>query len=132
LNQEVKGGVNAPARAGPHVLGREKAVLLKQGQNPPCCDTLKHLPKCVKEGNGLLGSKNGVVPYAWLFLGDSVAVAECSGMVRQIDMGLKEGLKENNKRASKTLQDKKENAITTCCFERVRLFNHVGNLSLRN
>jgi hypothetical protein len=53
-------------------------------------------------------------------------------MVRQVDTSLTEGLKEINKRASKTLQNEKGNAITACCFEKVRLFNNTGNLILRN
>jgi hypothetical protein len=53
-------------------------------------------------------------------------------MIREIDASLKEGLKKGHERASKTLQKKKGNAITACCFERVRLFNNAGDLLLRN
>jgi hypothetical protein len=49
LNQEVKGRVYGPARVGPNVLGREKAVLLRQEQNPSCYYTLEYLPKHIKE-----------------------------------------------------------------------------------
>jgi hypothetical protein len=40
------------------------------------------------------------VSFAWLPQGNSVAVAECSGMIRKINASLKKGLKEGNKRAS--------------------------------
>ncbi len=43
LNQVVKGSVYGPAGAGPHVLGREKVVLLSQGQILPCYDAFQHL-----------------------------------------------------------------------------------------
>jgi hypothetical protein len=43
LFHEIKSGVYGPARAGPHVLGREKAVLLRQGQYLLCYDTFEHL-----------------------------------------------------------------------------------------
>jgi hypothetical protein len=40
-------------------------------------------------------------------------------MVGEVDAGLKEGLEEGNQRASKTLQNKKGDAIAACCFEEV-------------
>jgi hypothetical protein len=46
-------------------------------------------------------------------------MAESSGMIKEIDASLKEGLKEGHKRASNTLQNKKGDAITACCFEMV-------------
>jgi hypothetical protein len=48
LEEEVKSSVYGPAGAGPHVLGREKPVLLRQGQSPSCYDTLQNLFKGVK------------------------------------------------------------------------------------
>jgi hypothetical protein len=80
----------------------------------------------------LPGSRDRVVPFAWLSQGNSVVMAESSGLIRDINASLKEGLKKGHKRASKTLQNKKGNAITACCFERVQLFNNTGNLLLRN
>jgi hypothetical protein len=59
-------------------------------------------------------------------------MAESSGMIREINASLKEGLKKRNKGASKTLQNKKGDAITSCCFERLQLSNDTGNLLLRN
>jgi hypothetical protein len=116
LNQEVEGSVYGPAGASPHVLGREEAVLLRQGRYPSCYNTLQHLLKRVKEGKGLPGSRDRVVSFAWLSQGNSVAMAESSGMIREIDASLKEGLKKGHERASKTLQNKKGDAITACCF----------------
>jgi hypothetical protein len=132
LNKEVEGGVYGPARAGPHVLSREEAVFLRQGQNLSCYNTLQHLPKRVKEGNGLPGSRDRVVSFAWLPQGNGVAMAESSGVIRVINASLKEGLTKRHKRASKTLQNEKGDAITACCFERVRLLNKTGYLLLRN
>jgi hypothetical protein len=132
LNQEVEGGVYGPTRASPHVLGREEAVLLRQGQYPSCYNTLQHLSKRVKESNELPSSKDRVVSFAWLSQGNSVAMAESSGMTREIDASLKEGLKKGHKRASKTLQNKKGDAIAACCFEKVQLFNNTRNFLLRN
>jgi hypothetical protein len=132
LNQEVEGGVYGPAGESPHVLGREEAVLFRQGQYPSCYNTLQHLTKRVKEGYGLPGSRDKVVSFAWLSQGNSVAMAESSGMIREIDACLKKGLKIGHERASKTLQNKKGDAITACCFERVQLFNNTGNFLLRN
>jgi hypothetical protein len=59
-------------------------------------------------------------------------MAESSGMIREIDASLKEGLKKGHERASKTLQNKKWDAVTACCFERVRLFSNTGNFLIRN
>ncbi len=42
-------------------------------------------------------------------------------MIGEVNACLKEGRKERNKRASKTLQNKEGDAIATCCFEAVRL-----------
>jgi hypothetical protein len=119
LDQEVEGGVYGPARASPHVLGREEAELLRQGQYLSCYNTLQHLPKLVKEGNRSPSSRDRVVSFAWIFQGNSVAMAESSGMIREIDASLKEGHKKGHERAFKTLQDDIGNAITACCFERV-------------
>jgi hypothetical protein len=104
------------------VLSREEAVLLRQGRNLSCYNALQHLPKRVKEGNGLPGSMDRVVSFAWLSQGNGVAVAESSGMIRKINGSLKEGLKKRNKRASKTLHNEKGYTIAACSFERVRLF----------
>jgi hypothetical protein len=114
------------------VLSREEAVLLRQGRYPSCYDALQHLPKRVKEGNGSPGSRDQVVSFAWLLQGDGVAMAESSGMIREINACLKEGLKKRHERASKTLQNEKGDAITACCFERVQLFNDTRDLLLRN
>jgi hypothetical protein len=59
-------------------------------------------------------------------------VAECIGVIREIDACLKAGLKKINKRASKALQNKKGNAITACYFDRVQLFDTTGNFLLKN
>jgi hypothetical protein len=48
------------------VLGREKAVLLRQGQNLTGYDTQQKLSKRVKKGYGSPDSKGKVVPFAWL------------------------------------------------------------------
>jgi hypothetical protein len=53
-------------------------------------------------------------------------------MVGKVNAGLKEGLKERNKRASYTLQNEKGDAIAACCLEGVRLFDSTRNLLLRN
>jgi hypothetical protein len=114
------------------VLSREEAVLLRQGRNLSCYDALHHLPKRVKEGNGSPGSRDRVVSFAWLSQGNGVAVAESSGMIRKINASLKEGLKKGHKRTSKALENEKGDAITACCFERVRLFNDTRDLLLGN
>jgi hypothetical protein len=44
-------------------------------------------------------------------------VAECSGTVGKVNAGLKEGLQERNKSASKALQNKKGDAIAACCLK---------------
>ncbi len=132
LNQEVEGSVYGPAGVGSHVLGREEAMLLRQRRNLSCYNTLQHLPKHVKEGNGSPGSRDRVVSFAWLSQGNGVAMAESNGMIRVINASLKEGLKKRYKWASKKLQNEKGDAITACCFERVQLFNDTGNLLLRN
>jgi hypothetical protein len=114
------------------VLGREEAVLLRQGRYPSCYNTSQHIPKRVKEGNGSPGSRDRVVSFAWLSQGNSVAMAESSGMIREMDATLKEGLKKGHKRACKTLQNKKGDPIAACCFEKERLFDYTGNFLLRN
>ncbi len=40
------------------MLGREKAVLLRQGPNLLCYDTLQYLPKRVEKGNRLPGGRD--------------------------------------------------------------------------
>jgi hypothetical protein len=114
------------------VLGREEAVLLRQGQNSSCYNILQHLPKRVKEGNGSPGTRDRVVSFAWLSQGNGIAMAESSGMIREINASLEERFKNRQKRASKTLQNEEGDVITACCFERVRLFNNTGNLLVRN
>ncbi len=105
------------------MLGREKAVLLRQGQNPSSDDTFQDLSKHVKKGNRLPGSKSWVVPFARLLKGNSVAVAEGSAVVGKIDTSLKEGLEVRDKRAPKAFENKKRNAVAACCLEGVRFFN---------
>ncbi len=58
---------------------------------------------------------------------DGVVVVEYSEMVEEVNAGLKKGLKEKNKRASKTPQNKKGNAIVACCFEGVQLLYNTRN-----
>jgi hypothetical protein len=53
-------------------------------------------------------------------------------VVGNVDTGLEEGLKIRYKRAPKTFQDKKWDAITACCFEGMRLFDNTCDLVLRN
>jgi hypothetical protein len=52
------------------------------------------------ECNESPGSKGEVLSFQ-LLQGNSVAMAECSGMVRKNNASLKERLKKHNKRASK-------------------------------
>jgi hypothetical protein len=58
-------------------------------------------------------------------------MAESSRMIIII-ASLEEGLMKRHKRASKTLQNKKRNAITACSFEMMQLFNNTGYLLLQN
>jgi hypothetical protein len=114
------------------VHGREKAVLLRQGQNPTGYDAFEHLLKRVKKGNRLPGSRGRVVLFAWLLQRDSVTVTKCSRVIETISTGLKEGLKIRNKGRTKALRDKEGDAITACCLEWVLHFDNTGDFLLRN
>jgi hypothetical protein len=107
LNQEVEGGIYGPAGASPHVLGTEEAVLLRQGRYPSCYNTLHNLPKRVKEGNGSPGSRDRVVSFAWLSQGKSVAMAESSAMIREVNASLKEGLEKDTRGLQRHFRTKK-------------------------
>jgi hypothetical protein len=63
---------------------------------------------------------------------DSTSMANCTRIVRKVYAGSKEGLKERDHRASKKLKSRKGDAIASCFFEGVRLFENTSNFQLNN